>query len=85
MRVRKSALLRMIEWRWNLARLTIRDKSANNLAEVLDFAAPDSKAKQFQVEQAFFGGLCSTAASAQEAWLPLVQMAANSGWPVQQP
>ena len=37
------------------------------------------------VEQAFFGGLCSTAASAQEAWLPLVQMAANSGWPVQQP
>jgi phospholipase C len=74
----------MIEWRWNLEPLTVRDESANNLAEVLDFAAPDLKAKQFQVEDGFFGGLCSpTALTAEDEWLPLLQIAANSGWPVQ--
>jgi len=81
-----TSILRMIEWRWNLEPLTVRDESANNLAEVLDFAAPDLKAKQFQVEDGFFGGLCSpTALTAEEEWLPLLQIAASSGWPVQRP
>ena len=35
-----TSVLSMIEWRWGLAALTPRDADANNLATVLDFAAP---------------------------------------------
>ena len=34
----------MIEWRWNLPPLTIRDKTAHNLADVLDFRAYNTNA-----------------------------------------
>jgi phospholipase C len=33
------SILRMIEWRWGLAPMTVRDRNARNLAEVLDFTA----------------------------------------------
>jgi phospholipase C len=32
-----TSVLKLIEWRWNLEPLTVRDQSANNLAEALDF------------------------------------------------
>ena len=32
-----TSILRMIEWRWNLRPLSVRDAHANNLAAVLDF------------------------------------------------
>jgi phospholipase C len=32
------SILRMIEWRWNLAPMTTRDRHARNLAEVLDLS-----------------------------------------------
>ena len=32
-----TSILRMIEWRWSLPALSVRDAQANNLAEVLDF------------------------------------------------
>jgi phospholipase C len=32
-----TSILRMIEWRWNLAPLSVRDAHANNIAAVLDF------------------------------------------------
>jgi len=35
-----SSILKLIEWRWGLAPLTVRDGAANNLAEVLDFGRP---------------------------------------------
>ena len=35
-----TSILKMIEWRFGLAPLTVRDAAANNLAEVLDFANP---------------------------------------------
>jgi phospholipase C len=31
------SILKMIEWRWNLTPLALRDRTANNLAEALDF------------------------------------------------
>jgi phospholipase C len=31
------SVLRMIEWRWNLEPLTLRDRTAKNLADALDF------------------------------------------------
>ena len=33
-----TSVLKMIEWRFGLAPLTVRDSAARNLAEVLDFA-----------------------------------------------
>ena len=32
-----TSILRMIEWRWNLPALSVRDRNARNLAEALDF------------------------------------------------
>jgi phospholipase C len=79
-----TSVLRTIEWRWGLAPLTVRDQTANNLAEILDFAKPDLKAKQFRVPTGPFGAPCATAlrAAAGDKWEQLRQMAADSGWPV---
>lgn len=33
-----TSVLKMIEWRWNLPALSVRDAQANNLAEALDFS-----------------------------------------------
>src|SRR5439155_15551270 len=44
-----SSILRMIEWRWGLDALTVRDQTANNLAEVLDFRHPRLHAPQYLV------------------------------------
>ena len=41
-----TSILSMIEWRWGLEPLTVRDAGAANLAEVLQFDAPDLRAKQ---------------------------------------
>jgi phospholipase C len=72
----------MIEWRWGLAPLTVRDETANNLADMLDFARPDLNAKQFSVPAGPFGGVCFPPSSEREEWLPLLEMAADFGWPL---
>ena len=33
------SVLKMIEWRWNLPSMTVRDAQAKNLAEALDFSS----------------------------------------------
>lgn len=35
-----TSVLKAIEWRWGLAPLSVRDATARNIAEVLDFSAP---------------------------------------------
>jgi hypothetical protein len=74
----------MIEWRWGLDALTVRDDTATNLADVLDFSASRLRVKQFDLPEGPFGSLCSPAfrSSAEEEWLPLLRMAADFGWPV---
>jgi len=44
-----TSLLRLIEWRWSLEPLTVRDRSAHNLARELDFAQPLLTAPQYAV------------------------------------
>jgi phospholipase C len=80
-----TSILKMIEWRWGLPPLTVRDEAAANLAEVLRFPAADYGAKQLAVPQGPFGQLCvpAAAAGANPEWLPLVQMAADFGWPIE--
>jgi phospholipase C len=42
-----TSILKLIEWRHGLAPLTARDAAARNLAEVLDFGAPNLAAPQW--------------------------------------
>ena len=57
-----SSILRMIEWRWGLDALTVRDQTANNLAEVLDFRHPRLHAPQYLVPPVV-GQACPSTAS----------------------
>jgi phospholipase C len=53
-----TSVLRMIEWRWNLAPLTVRDQTATNLAEALDFTQANYAAAPVVVDQGPFGEPC---------------------------
>ena len=53
-----TSVLNMIEWRWNLRPLTIRDASARNLALALDFSLADLAAQQYAVPPGPFGTAC---------------------------
>lgn len=53
-----TSILKMIEWRWNLRPLTVRDSDANNIAEALDFDAPSLAAPRFSVPTGPFPQLC---------------------------
>jgi phospholipase C len=53
-----TSVLRMIEWNWGLAPLTVRDATANNLADELDFAHPRLNAPAFAVPAGPFGIAC---------------------------
>jgi phospholipase C len=80
-----TSVLKMIEWRWNLRPLTVRDAQANNLAEVLDFSRQNLSAPRFAVPAGPFGAACApvtpeVAADSEAA----LQMAADFGFPVQQ-
>jgi phospholipase C len=53
-----TSVLKMIEWRWNLRALSVRDSSANNIAEALDFSAPNLSAPRFAVPGGPFPQFC---------------------------
>jgi phospholipase C len=53
-----ASILRLIEWRWGLAPLTVRDAQANNLADALDFAHPQTAAPVIAVPTGPFLGRC---------------------------
>ena len=73
----------MIEWRWNLPPLTVRDSTANNLAAALDFTAPSLKVKQFSVPEGPFGAPCPLVSRAATTgkWDQLRAIASATGWP----
>jgi phospholipase C len=49
-----TSVLKMIEWRWNLPALSVRD----DLASVLDFSARPRRVKQISVPMGPFGQFC---------------------------
>jgi phospholipase C len=85
-----TSVLNMIEWRWNLRPLSVRDATAQNLALALDFSASDLAAPQYAVPPGPFGNVCSTTvvtplATTQqnnENWDGLRTVALQYGWPV---
>jgi Phosphoesterase family len=58
-----TSVLRMIEWRWSLTPLTVRDAAANNLAEALTLDRRRLGLPQFDVPEGPFGGPCATTAA----------------------
>jgi phospholipase C len=56
-----TSVLKLVEWRWNLDPLTVRDAGANNLASILNFAEPVLAAPQYSVPVGPFGGACTEA------------------------
>ncbi len=57
----------MIEWRFGLTPLSVRDQTANNLADALNLAAPDVTAPVFIVPTRPFGLPCLPLANDEEA------------------
>ncbi|GAA3438797.1 alkaline phosphatase family protein [Kutzneria kofuensis] len=81
-----TSILKMIEWRFGLAPLTVRDAAANNLAEVLDFANPPQlSAPRYHVPLPITLG-CLLAADDHahhgEDWPELAARALALGFPV---
>jgi phospholipase C len=77
----------MIEWRWGLAPLTVRDAHAINLARVLDFGAPNTASQTYTVapfDPTTAGCATAAAESGVEAreWKPLIKLAKAHGWKV---
>ena len=79
-----TSVLKLIEWRWNLEPLTVRDAGANNLAGMLNFNSPSLFAPSFNVPQGPFTDLCTSGLSVSESteWQALVPIAQSYGFPI---
>jgi phospholipase C len=85
-----TSILRMIESRWSLQPLTVRDATANDLrAELL--SRPDARAPSYDVPAGPFGGACAgtpvapgvgATGAVEEEWAPILALARETGWPV---
>ncbi|MGZ4201145.1 MAG: alkaline phosphatase family protein [Thermoleophilaceae bacterium] len=81
-----TSVLRMIEERWKLPPLTVRDATANNLAGALTGTA-NVRAPHYQVPAGPFGGPCGPSlpglpVSPESEWTALRTLALASGWPL---
>ena len=74
-----TSVLRMIEARWSLAPLTVRDQRANNLADVLDFTTTNLHAPRYNVPLRPFGAPCGTPSTGAEDWSGLLTLARSNG------
>ena len=75
-----TSILKMIEWRWSLRPLTVRDASANNLAETLDFSRANLTAPVFDVPSGPFGSACPGTSTTEEAQ-SFLALAKSLGFP----
>ncbi|GAC1428675.1 MAG: alkaline phosphatase family protein [Acidobacteriaceae bacterium] len=81
-----TSVLKLIEWRWNLDPLSVRDAGANNLASVLNFDAPNLAAPEFAVPTGPFGTACTTtvtgtlSGSESAGWLAIKALALQAGF-----
>ena len=79
-----TSILRMIEWRWRLQPLTVRDRTANNLAAELDFTRPSTLgAPHFDVPPGPFGAPCALGSPpVDQSFSELLSLARSYGWPI---
>lgn len=79
-----TSVLKMIEWRFGLNPLSVRDSTANNLADVLNLNQLNLDAPQFNVPAGPFGSPCVGAQVAAPETQLLGEMAAAFGFPILQ-
>ncbi len=86
-----TSVLKLIEWRWGLQPLTVRDAEANNLAQALRLGEPVLEAPQYAVPPGPFGAPCSTSAVGVRAaaaddedteWIAVREIAERYGFPI---
>jgi phospholipase C len=79
-----TSVLKLIEWRWRLPSLSVRDSTANNLAFALDFGHPNYFAPLYGVPAGPFGGLCPSAVTSagEIEWATLRTLATSLGFPL---
>jgi len=82
-----TSVLRMIEWRWNLQPLTVRDATAANLATVLDFNKPNRIAPAYAIPPGPYGAPCPYVPSESSLpigeaneWIAVKALAQSYGW-----
>jgi len=87
-----TSVLRMIEWRWGLDPLTVRDATANNLADELDFTQVDPAPPPAYSVPVVTGAVCPVRLPglaapalprprpARSHWAGLRQVAQGHGW-----
>jgi phospholipase C len=77
-----TSVLKLIEWRYGLAPLTVRDAAANNLAEVLDFDHPPVlAAPRYKVPRPVtFGCVLPLHAHSGDDWPDLAARARERGF-----
>lgn len=81
-----TSILKMIEDRWNLPRLTVRDATANSLANVLNFNSPNVEAPRFAVPGESYDRLCplpdvlTLDSVLGNNWKDLYALAKSLGW-----
>jgi phospholipase C len=77
-----TSILKMIEWRFGLAPLTVRDAAANNLAEVLDFTRPPQlDAPRYRIPRPVtFGCLLADHTHRGTDWEDLASLAKDRGF-----
>jgi phospholipase C len=81
-----TSILKLIEWRWGLPPLTVRDAGAANLATALDFSQSNLTAPTPTVPPGPFGGACPTGESGPDGeWQMLRDLAKKYGWPIYGP
>ena len=73
----------MIEWRFGLQPLTVRDATAANLAEVLDFTSPPNLTAPVYPVPSFVGSPCPTGSPLDyEEWRQLSRLASGFGFSI---
>jgi hypothetical protein len=75
-----TSVLRLIEWRWELPPLTVRDATANNLADLLDFSHPQLEAPAFAVPGITPHQVCPVASAVPTPWEGLRHLARRAGF-----
>ena len=73
-----TSILRMIEWRWGLEPLTVRDATANNLAEALDFTQAPRAPVPYKVPEGPFATFCPPLSP--DKWTVIAELARLFGW-----
>ncbi len=78
-----TSILKMIEARWSLPSLTVRDRTARDLAAELA-SKPNLTAPSYAVPTGPFGAPCGTPTTpaSDEEWGPLLDLAKRTGWPI---